>query len=1292
MAAPGYELSRLDPNTFEHLVNSLAIKVLGAGVTGFGPGADGGRDGLFVGPSSYPTERDGWSGVWYIQSKFHAPGLSKDPQKWLLERIEDELAEFDKSHGRRKWPDNWIIATNIDPSGVPETGAFDAALALVAKRRPGLAKRFAIWGGSKIIALLVNNENVADYYREFITPGHVIKSIYNSINEENANYSDIIRHFVVTEFKENLYTKLEQAGSNTDNRPYIHKIFVDLPYESDRDRRRLALRSLARSLACTQSARNEQFDDKDWQLWQRDPDRARVWFIKGGPGQGKSTITQYIAQIQRACLILDPQGPTATNKERVPAREICAITSGNNLWPIAPRVPVVIELRLFAQWYGEDPRSGGRRILAYLTQTISDKIAQQVRPGTLKSMFSKARWLFIFDGLDEVPGDIKDEVAEQVTYFVDDFLVGIGSDASIICTSRPQGYSGQFDALQGANVILSKLPPFLALECAKPLIEYERTETESKNLINILKSALTNKSIAELMTTPLQSHIMAIIVRDGGRPPERKWKLFNTFYEIMKKREANKNFPDPRLASLLRDSDKLIKAVHARLGFELHARAETKSGATTSLSRPEFEILVRKVVSALQDEDVEETVSVMMEATVERLVFVNTPENSQDVRFDIRQLQEFFAAEEIRNSESLTVLSERLRAIVPDSHWREVVHFVISALIENGRRTEVSNVASVLGELDRADDSSHQEFQKRLSKGSLIAARLLSEGVLEEDKRIRGDFANCIYSLIASTESFEYFRGVTAKHTTFWIINILIAAIQDRVESECIGAAIGLAALLRDDDPRASKVSDLILSKSLSFQMAIFSACNWFPEFDEPQPSPIWLTKVAISALMDEKWYEQPADFIESAILSIRRCPSCKELLRDFVGENFASIEADLLGYAEFTRKGRRRKRKKIGTVFIEYFETSDDILWCNWNSALKAELVNSSGIFKAIYYVSEIIHDPVEEKLRDFVELYGSFKPLTVLPEPIRQLYKINYQKVGSCFEDISRVLRINSKKNFGDIVSLRNSSDISKMKENDIGRLLEHFPFFIMNIVFDASVDDMSIIAKSNMIIENLAFIGGNSSSIGMLIAAVGKVPAGALRERLVTYLTTTPKWNSTGSIYVRNLAPFILELPSENVLLPWVLRLVVSYAETHRWAEDAHRSASMEERASELIESYIADCEQLKYLAYDKSVDLDIRAAAIILCHMHPKGENILQDFDFVDLYSSENGEWLVPSLFFAIRKLIVERDDVILAKVSSLLAISRSDYNTRLKIDGFISRLREATPGGISNSPKKLWELN
>src|SRR5688572_9129391 len=50
-----YDLGLLDPGSFEHLVNALALPVLGSGATGFAPGPDGGRDGVFRGRALYPS-------------------------------------------------------------------------------------------------------------------------------------------------------------------------------------------------------------------------------------------------------------------------------------------------------------------------------------------------------------------------------------------------------------------------------------------------------------------------------------------------------------------------------------------------------------------------------------------------------------------------------------------------------------------------------------------------------------------------------------------------------------------------------------------------------------------------------------------------------------------------------------------------------------------------------------------------------------------------------------------------------------------------------------------------------------------------------------------------------------------------------------------------------------------------------------------------------------------------------------------------------------------------------------
>src|SRR5579859_1332152 len=149
-----HDLDHLDPHSFEHIVNALTLRVLGAGASGFGPGSDGGRDGFFEGQAPYPSTTECWKGRWYIQSKFHKPHLSKNPQQWLVEQIQQEIKDFEHSNSKRKWPEIWIVATNIDPSGTPMTGAFDKVRRLVAKARPKLKSRFHIWGGRKILEFL----------------------------------------------------------------------------------------------------------------------------------------------------------------------------------------------------------------------------------------------------------------------------------------------------------------------------------------------------------------------------------------------------------------------------------------------------------------------------------------------------------------------------------------------------------------------------------------------------------------------------------------------------------------------------------------------------------------------------------------------------------------------------------------------------------------------------------------------------------------------------------------------------------------------------------------------------------------------------------------------------------------------------------------------------------------------------------------------------------------------------------------------------------------------------------
>jgi hypothetical protein len=785
------ELSGLEPSAFEHLVNAIALKVLGAGATGFCPGPDAGRDGWFEGESSYPSARQRWTGIWYIQSKFHAPHLSTNAQKWLLAQVRDELNAFSDPNSKREWPDNWIIATNVDPSGVAGRGTFDQARKLVEKSRPSLAKRFHIWGGQKLCNYLGDFPAIAQRFGHFLTPGHVLSALFERLSDEKSTVQEIVHYAVVRGIESQRQTKLEQAGSSEDRRPGIDALFVDLPFAEDRcGTGGQAVASLA--CAATNNHRtdpNDPIGDK-WKVWRSRPTRAAVWFVRAGPGRGKSSVGQFFCQVQRAALILQPNGVVVHPDVRSLACRIQQKAEALGCWPTAPRVPLWVELKSYAVWFSDQGSLKPRGVASFMCALLHRDAETQVDVKTLRRTLGERSWVVVFDGLDEVPSDVKDAVAAEVVKFVRD--VSTFADVLSVCTSRPQGYSGQFDALDGAVVDLIDLPPPLALECATKVAVIDRSPDDAARARSLLERAIESPAACELMTTPLQSHIMAVLVRNGQRPPERKWDLYHKFYEVIREREANRDLPDPALRDLFQRDPGLIDTVHQRLGFALHTKAERASGADASLSRLEFRTLVESVVRESRSAaEIEPVVDALMLATTERLVLISTPDQGDRVRFDIRAIQEFFAAEFLYVDTQAEVLHKRLDLIVGDAHWREVVQFVLGALIALKRATEWTVAIETLRALDVGGDSGGERaLAHRLSRGALHAALLFDTGCVENSRRTREQLGAILAPIAGATDAFlvGVLQRVTGPDSRTWIREWGEAQVRRLRASESVGA------------------------------------------------------------------------------------------------------------------------------------------------------------------------------------------------------------------------------------------------------------------------------------------------------------------------------------------------------------------------------------------------------------------------------------------------------------------------------------------------------------------------
>jgi len=628
------------------------------------------------------------------------------------------------------------------------------------------------------------------WYAHLTTAGEVLSALVDNLKATYPSVDRTIRVLVEDKLLEHQSTRLDEAGAQGDARPPIHKVFVDLPFLSDDGSTEpSACVHLSATLAENHLDRDDQLENLQWRSH---PCRAPTWFVKAGPGQGKSTIGQYIAQAHRAAIILDSKGYRFSTEARQVAKDIRLAFPDYLVWPSFPRIPLAVDLKRYARWLSRREKRDADGVLSYIADELRLLTQEAVSTTLVTTLLEGRRWLAIFDGLDEVPSDEKDRVAREVQRFVREFRQS--ADLFSICTSRPQGYSGQFDKIPGmATIELVALPDEVALTCARRLLRATRHSSEAEACLARLEAAFRSSSaVRELMRTPLQVHIMCIIARSGQRPPERRWQLYDRFFTVIRQREIARDLPDKRLATLLQQEPKLLRDVHARLGFVLHTRAETSAGATAEFCEADFRRLVAGAVDDAKDENVDDLVETVMRAASERLVLITTPTKAGSYRFDIRQLQEFFAAEYLHTGISGDELRTRLELLGGDQHWREVMHFVLSALAEQDRRTELAIATSAIRRMDRGpDDGTQEHLSRSLSRGATLAARLVQDGVLDEQKAVRNLFRDLLGPLVttADVRDFESLIQAARREERGWVLDFFCDRAVETVEGESLGAA-----------------------------------------------------------------------------------------------------------------------------------------------------------------------------------------------------------------------------------------------------------------------------------------------------------------------------------------------------------------------------------------------------------------------------------------------------------------------------------------------------------------------
>ena len=372
---PDYDLSRMSSRSFEQLVQSLAAKVLGPGIETFGDGPDGGREATFERPVPYPTPVDAWNGYGVIQAKYRQRlGTTQQDGRWAVDQLKDEVGKYTKPDSNLRKPDYFIYATNVVLTPVLETGSKDRTIAVLEEfKKQSSLRDYAIWDYDQIRTFLDAYEDVRNAYAAFITPGDVLARVISQLSPSPANMYDTLAIFLEMELLSDECVNLEQAGHNVDERIPLATVLVDLPTRdeiagisqqflgdsdidfSDTDLSTYHGGGFIRDILAASSERLDPAslgtsvisNSLDSGVLRESLGR---FVLIGGPGQGKTTLTQFICQIFRASIISGKPAHAlslATQDALTTIQHHCKIEGINH--EVVPRFPFKLILNDFAR-------------------------------------------------------------------------------------------------------------------------------------------------------------------------------------------------------------------------------------------------------------------------------------------------------------------------------------------------------------------------------------------------------------------------------------------------------------------------------------------------------------------------------------------------------------------------------------------------------------------------------------------------------------------------------------------------------------------------------------------------------------------------------------------------------------------------------------------------------------------------------------------------------------------------------------------------------------------------------
>lgn len=749
-----YNYEALDDKRFQKLCQALIVaqfpdaQCLPVGEP------DGGRDAFLLHGSSDNKN------IVVFQVKFSRHPNNKTAQHAIITLVQDEQDKV--NHLIANGVTSYYFITNVKGTAYPERGSIDTVNELLTK---SFEIPCRVWWRDDLDRHLEQFGNIKWSYPEILKGSDILPLVLAGVEgSARKNFERAVKSYLATQYASESDVKFKQV----DLRHRLTDVFVDLPlcHKSPLDDRRsfeFDLRPTDSTSYINQLRVYELNGFENGSPFEHsglvaafllsmplEVQSTRI-VIEGAPGQGKSTVTQFLCQVNRIRLL------RKTNDLR-------AVSDHIRHAPI--RIPFKLDLRDYAVWLeGRNPFVIGtdwnqqERLNPSLESFLMMHIERysggySVEYSDFITFLQHSHVVIVLDGFDEVADiDIRARIVEEVNQAAAR-LEAHSISIQFIITSRPAAFSSShgFREDEWTHLKLNDLRRRNIMAYKDKWIKaQDLTDEEGQIISATLEDKLEQSHFKDLARNPMQLAILLhLIYAQGVALPEKRTTLYEEYLKLFFNREAEKS-------SFVRDQRDLLLSIHGVLAWVLHSRVEDASGS----GRMSESALQKYVRDFLEREGhrtaIIEQVDKLIQGAVERIGAL-VSRVSGTFEFEVQPLREYFAARHLHETspysppgrERRGARTDRFEALAQNSFWTNVTRF-FCGFYDKGELSSLVDGIKELGTLSGHD---------LINQSRRLSIMLLSDHVFSQVPRV----TDRLIDFVTSEPGFQRLYSVGPPH------------------------------------------------------------------------------------------------------------------------------------------------------------------------------------------------------------------------------------------------------------------------------------------------------------------------------------------------------------------------------------------------------------------------------------------------------------------------------------------------------------------------------------------------